>query len=88
MIPTHAVVAWQFTDESKNQVFNNTTCHRYPDFDQDGNPTLRIRTPEGTEETAHFGDWVVKVGEGKFYVMSNEQMMLIEVLPTQNKRSA
>lgn len=63
------VEAFQFTEESKNQVFNFVRCNCYADF-IDGEPALRIETPNG-EETARFGDWVVKKGS-EFYPCSLE----------------
>lgn len=60
------IEAWQFTDETKNQVFNNITCSCYATFDDAGNPTLKIQTLEGVM-TASFGDWVIKGVKGEFY---------------------
>lgn len=84
----YAVIAWQFTDESKNQIFNNVTCNHYADFDEDKKPILRIQTPEGTEETAHLGDWVIKVAEGQFYIISDEKMKSIKLIEDSPNRPA
>lgn len=63
--------AWQFTEETKDQVFNNVTCNRYPDFTPDGKPALRIQTLEG-EMTANLGDWVIRGVAGEFYPCRDE----------------
>lgn len=60
------VEAMQFTDETKNQVFNWITCSCYPTFDDAGNPTLKIQTLEG-DMIASLGDWVIKGVKGEFY---------------------
>ena len=56
----------QFTDESKNQVFNWVTGNSYPCFDNEGNPTLKIQTLEG-DMTALLGDYIIKGIQGEFY---------------------
>lgn len=58
------IEAMQFTEETKNQVFN-WVWSRDPDF-EDGKPVLRIHTLEGTM-TARLGDWVIKGVKGEFY---------------------
>ena len=60
------IEAMQFTEESKDQVFNFVTCNRYPDFDDTRSPTLKIETLEG-EMTAQINDWIIKVVNGEFY---------------------
>ena len=60
------IEAQQFTEESKNQVFNWISCTRQPDWDADGKPTLRIHTLEG-DVTASLGDWVIRGVKGEFY---------------------
>lgn len=60
------IEAMQFTDESKNQVFNWITCTRYPSWDANGDPTLTIQTLEG-DMIASLGDWVIKGVRGEFY---------------------
>lgn len=60
------IEAWQFTDETKNQVFNSVTCNRVATFDAVGNPTLTIQTLEG-DMVAVEGDWIIKGVKGEFY---------------------
>lgn len=60
------VEAMQFTNETKDQVYNFVRCNCYADWDSEGNPALRIETLEG-EMTARLGDWVIKGVKGEFY---------------------
>ena len=60
------IEAMQFTDEMKDRVFNFVSCNRYPDFDEQGKPVLRIQTLEG-EMTAALGDWIIRGVAGEFY---------------------
>jgi hypothetical protein len=60
------IEAMQFTNETKDQVFNWVTCNCYADFTPTGDPALRIQTLEG-EMTANLGDWVIKGVKGEFY---------------------
>ena len=60
------VEAEQFTDQTKNRVFNWITCNRYPYF-IDGKPALKVQTPEG-DVVATIGDWIIKDENGRFYV--------------------
>ena len=60
------VEAIQFTNESKDRVFNFVTCTTFPDFDDVGNPVLKIQTLEGTM-VASIGDWIIKGIGGEFY---------------------
>lgn len=78
--PSDLMVAWQFTDETKNQVFNNVTCNRYSEFDADGVPILKIQSPHGDILIARFGDWVAKVADGEFYVIPQKVMDVIFML--------
>ncbi len=59
------VEAMQFTEQTKNQVFNWVRCNCYADF-IDGVPALKIETPQG-DLTATFGDWIVHPKKGEFY---------------------
>ena len=59
------IEAMQFTEETKNQVFNWVSCNRSADF-EDGKPVLYIQTLEGIM-TASEGDWVIKGVQGEFY---------------------
>ena len=58
--------AVQFTDETKEQVFNFIRSSCQPDMDEEGNPILRISTLEG-EMTAVLGDWIIKGVSDEFY---------------------
>ncbi len=61
------IEAMQFTEESKDRVlYQFVTCQKYPDFDADGNPVLKIHTLEGVM-TARLGDWIIKGVAGEFY---------------------
>ena len=60
------IEAQQFTEETKNQVFNWVTGNKYSSFDGEGKPTLIIETLEGNH-TADVGDWVIKGVKGEFY---------------------
>jgi len=60
------IEAEQFTNESKNKVFNFITCNKAADLDLDGNPILKIQTLEGIM-IASFGDWIIKGVKGEFY---------------------
>jgi len=59
------IEAQQFTDETKDRVFNWITCNTAADFD-DGKPILKIQTLEGVM-TARIGDWIIKGVNGEFY---------------------
>ena len=65
------VDAIQFTNENKDQVFNFITCNKYPTFDKDNNPTIKIQTLEG-DITASFGDWIIKGVANEFYPCRND----------------
>ena len=60
------IEAMQFTDETKDQVFNFVTCTCYPAWDGNGNPALSIQTLEG-DMIATLGDWIIKGVNGEFY---------------------
>ena len=60
------IEAMQFTNETKDRVYNFVRCNCYADFTPEGDPALRIETLEG-EMTAHSGDWVIKGVKGEFY---------------------
>jgi hypothetical protein len=64
--------AMQFTNETKDRIFFQfVTCRKYADHDSDGNPTLKIETPEGVM-TASVGDWIIKGIAGEFYPCKDE----------------
>ena len=73
-----SVIAWQFTEESKNRVFNNITCNKLWEFDNN-NPVIKIQTPLGLQ-TCRFGDWILLSSDGEFYVSSNEALDDISTL--------
>lgn len=60
------VEAEQFLMSTKDRVFNWIRCTCCPDFDEEGEPTLRIQTLEG-DMTAVLGDWIIKGVAGEFY---------------------
>jgi len=60
------IEAMQFTNEMKDRVFNFVSCNRYADFDEQGNPVLKIQTLEG-DMTASLGDWIIRGVAGEFY---------------------
>jgi hypothetical protein len=59
------IEAMQFTEDSKDRVFNFVTCNCSADF-IDGEPVLKIQTLEGTM-IASLGDYVIKGVSGEFY---------------------
>ena len=59
------VEAMEFTDETKDQVYNFVRCTTSADW-EDGEPVLKIQTLEGVM-TARLGDYIVKGVDGEFY---------------------
>lgn len=59
------IEAEQFTEETKNQVFNWISCTVEPIF-INGKPAMKIQTLEGNM-IAHIGDYVIKGVKGEFY---------------------
>ena len=55
-----------FTYKSKDRVFNFVACNCSAEFDDTGDPILKIQTLEGIM-TASIGDWVIKGVNGEFY---------------------
>lgn len=60
------IEAEKFTFENRNRAFNFVRCNCVADFDDEGNPILRIQTLEG-EMTATLGDYIIKGVKGEFY---------------------
>lgn len=60
------IEAMQFTNKTKNQVYNWITCTAVPRFDDNNNPILIIKTLEGVM-TARLGDWIIKDVNGDFH---------------------
>ena len=60
------IEAVQFTQQSEDQVFNFITCNKYPIFNNEGEPAIKIQTLEG-EMTASLGDYIIKGVNGEFY---------------------
>lgn len=60
------IEAEHFTSDNKDRCFNFVTCNRYAEFDESGNPVLRIETLEG-DMVASIGDWIIKGVKGEFY---------------------
>lgn len=65
------IEAMQFTEASKDMVFNFVTCTRYPSWDAEGNPTLTFGTLNG-DMTAILGDWIIKDMQGDFRLCTDE----------------
>lgn len=62
------IEAVQFTNETKDQVYNFVTCNKSASFDGGtSNPTLKIQTLEGVM-TASVGDWIIKGVNGEFCI--------------------
>ena len=59
------VEAEQFTNRSKDRVFNWITCTKEAIF-VDLEPAIKIRTLEG-DMIARFGDYIIKGVNGEFY---------------------
>ena len=59
------VEAMEFTDETKDQVYNFVRCTTSTDW-EDGEPVLKIQTLEGVM-TARLGDYIIKGVDGEFY---------------------
>ena len=61
------IEAMEFTNETKDQVYNFVTCNKSASFDGGtSHPTLKIQTLEGVM-TARVGDWIIKGVNGEFY---------------------
>ena len=60
------VEALQFTNDTKDQVFNWVQGTRYPGRDDTGRPTLTIQTLEG-DMVASLGDYIIRGVKGEFY---------------------
>ena len=59
------VEVMEYTDETKDQVYNFVRCTTSPDW-EDGEPVLKIQTLEGVM-TARLGDYIIKGVNGEFY---------------------
>ena len=58
------LVAHQFNKDTKDDIYTVLSwyhCHKFPDFDEDGVPILKIVTPESSPEEIiiTYGDWVI-----------------------------
>ena len=60
------IEAIQFTDELKDIAYNFVRCNVSADFDETGQPILKIQTLEGVM-IARYGDWIIKGAAGEFY---------------------
>jgi hypothetical protein len=60
------IEAAQFTEATKDQVYNFVACNKRVGRDLQGAPLLVIQTLEG-EVTASPGDWIIKGVAGEFY---------------------
>lgn len=63
------IEAEQFTRENKDRAFSFVACNCTAEFDDDGNPVLKIQTLEGIM-TASLGWWIIKGVKGEFYPIS------------------
>ena len=62
------IEAMEFTNETKDQVYNFVTCNKSASFGGGTlNPTLKIQTLCGVM-TANIGDWVIKSIKGDFRI--------------------
>lgn len=58
------LVAHQFNKDTKDDIYIVLSwyhCHKFPDFDENGVPILKIVTPESSPEEIiiTYGDWVI-----------------------------
>lgn len=58
------LVAHQFNKDTKDGIYTVLSwyhCHKFPDFDENGVPILKIATPESSPEEIiiTYGDWVI-----------------------------
>ena len=61
------IESMEFTNETKDQVYNFVTCNKSASFSGGTlHPTLKIQTLEGVM-TANIGDWIIKGVQGEFY---------------------
>jgi hypothetical protein len=60
------IEAMEFTEESKDRVFNFVQGNRYADHTNAGAPVLVLHTLEG-DMTARLGDFIIKGIKGEFY---------------------
>jgi len=60
------VEAIQFTDETRDQVFNNLTGNITTDF-EDGKPILKVKTIRGEIAIVRLGDWIIKENKQGYY---------------------
>ena len=60
------IEAMQFTEETKDQVFNFVTCNKKPETMNNGESRMWVQTLEG-DMLVSIGDWVIKGIQGEFY---------------------
>ena len=66
------VEAEQFTDETKDQVYNWMTGQVAASY-EDGKPIIKFKTVHGETAVARFGDWVVKDKKiGTYYPVKDD----------------
>ena len=66
------VDAVRFTDENKDQVFNDLSGQYAHDF-ENGSPILKVTTLHGEIAIIRLGDWVVKdKKQGTYYPVKND----------------
>lgn len=83
------VEVMQFTQDNKDMVFNWISCSKFPIFDEDNNPLLKIHTLEG-DMIAHLGDYIIKGVKGEFYPVKesifNETYDIVSRMSVETKR--
>ena len=60
------VEAVQFTEESKDRVFNSLTGQCAHGF-EDGKPIIKVTTIHGEIAIVRIGDWIIKESKKGFY---------------------
>ncbi|MCP3941083.1 MAG: hypothetical protein GY710_06325 [Desulfobacteraceae bacterium] len=61
------IKAVQFTNENKNQVFNELTGNYCADF-ENNKPIIKVKTMHGEIAVVRIGDWIVEdIEKGTYY---------------------
>lgn len=60
------IEAERFEKGNENRAYNFVTCNAAADWNESGNPILKIQTLEGVM-TATLGDWIIRGVAGEFY---------------------
>lgn len=62
------IEAEQFTNKMKDRVFNWVNGNRYPEWDDSGNPVMKIEISKGKDLAANIDDWIIKGVNGKYCI--------------------